>query len=523
LTLAILLLAIWLVWQLLARGRTMQGLAGAGWALVAIVLAGLYFGAPLQVLSGVNAFTMIVSRAVLASIGTGDPAMGSRAGDPSFSQGDASDAEIRMFADRYWRTFVFTPWSVAALGDPQTGQRYGEELLAKQAGQPSNFEADFQGASPQARIWYSGRFGGSRFWIALVALIVVLLNSVLYLVIAGAVVVTQLALVILLMLAPLFLLVGVQPGTGRRMLVRWAELAVGTLLVRVLSAAFVAVLLVLSGIVDEVGSASWLVSSGLQLALVVAAFVYRRPFLRIFGQVAVPRVVSSHAGHRRTAQTAHRGMDWLARRVAGRPGEGGGAARVVRGRAAVAAPRPTVAQVAGGAGMALLALEAGKVGLRAAARANRALQNLSTSFVLDGPRTAPRPIFFGTAARSLPAPRVSPTPGGPPASGSPPAPSRPPTSAVGRPPRPAAGRSYRHARTGETFTIGSSKIVLPGARQGARRRERPVSRRTYLNVRTGETVRVSSRIVLPGHWSPAVRTVSSGRIVLPGAWRESRP
>jgi hypothetical protein len=487
LALALLLLAIWLAWQLLARRRTLHGLQGVGWALAALVLGGLYISAPAQVLGAVDGFTTAVSRQVLAAIGTGDPAMSARAGDPSFSQGDATDAELRMFADRYWRTFVFTPWSVAALGDAGSGQRYGEELLAKQAEQPSNFDADFKGAPQQAQTWYSGRFGGSRLVIVLAALVVVVLASVLYLVIAGTVVVAQLALVMLLMLAPLFLLVGIQPGTGRRMLIRWAELAAGALMLRILSAAFAAVLLVLSGMINQIASVNWLVASGLQVALVVAAFVYRKPFLRIFGQVASPRLTISHVSHPRTARALHSGTDWVAGELQRR--WGGGVSGAARGKAGAAAGRTvqgrtatatagkagaTVVTGVSGVGLALAALEAGKLGVRTTARATRALQGATSPLVLGGGGTPLRPSLPGAPSRRVPilqrAPAVPAQPATPASSktggggstrrsSSSPNGSRSRSTSSAKP----SGRSYTNHRTGETVKVSSSKIVLPGA------------------------------------------------------------
>jgi hypothetical protein len=229
---ALALLAIGLTWQLLVRRRTMQGLQGAGWAVAALAAAAVYFAAPAQVLGAVDGFTGDLSRALLASIGAADPGLATRSGNPSFSQGDPADAELRMFADRYWRTFVFEPWSVASLGDPVSGQRYGEELLAKQSNLPSNFDADFGGASDQAKAWYSGRYGGYRLILVVLALVAVLIASVLCVVVAGTVLMAQLALLLLLMVAPLILLVGVHPGVGRRILVRLLELAAGALLIR---------------------------------------------------------------------------------------------------------------------------------------------------------------------------------------------------------------------------------------------------------------------------------------------------
>jgi hypothetical protein len=483
---ALALLAIWLVWHVLARRRTMHGLQGAGWAAAAVAVAGVYFAAPAQVLGSVDGFTGDLSRALLASIGTADPGLANRSANPSFSQGDPADAELRLFADRYWRTFVYEPWGVASLGDPASGQRYGEELLAKQSNLPSNFDADFAGAPAQAQTWYSGRYGGYRLILVVLALVAVVLASVLCLVVAGTVVVSQLALLLLMMVAPLVLLAGIHPGAGRRMLTRLAEMAAGALLVRVLSAAFLAVLLVLSGLLDQAGSpfqggdavvagGSWVVAAGLQVALLAAAFVYRKPFLRVFGQVASPRLALQHASEPGPARAVHSGMDWAARQVqqrgrrqvaqaaTGRTAGSAGKSVAGRGAAVTAGKAARVATTVNPAGVALLALEAGKVGVRLAARGTRAMQGAAAPLVVGSARTPAKPSFSGSAPRRLPifdtAPAPTPKAG---ANGGPP------------PPRPRhesrpAGRTYTHHRSGETTTLATKRIVLPGAWREARR------------------------------------------------------
>jgi hypothetical protein len=454
---ALVLVGIWLTWHLLLRRRTMLGLQGGAWAIVAVVAAGAYFAAPVQLMSGLNSFTADISRSVLGAVGGADPRMVGRGGDPSFSQGDPGDAELRVFVDRYWRTFVFTPWSVAALGDVQDGQRYGEELLAKQAGRPSNFDSDFRNAPQSAQDWYAGKQGGQRLAIVSMALVVIILASILFLLIAGAVVVAQLAFLLLLMVAPLFLLAGIQPGMGRRLLIRWGELAAGALLLRVLSSCFLAVLVVLSGIVTDVGSAAgWGVAAGLQLALMVAAIVYRKPFLRVFGQVASPRLgpAMSHVSHSRPAEMLHGYLD----RRAGRLRRAGSSST----RAAIGA-RAATAAAGGPAGVALTVLEAGKMGVRAPAHATRRLQDAVAPFLLDGRSGAPpRPRFVRTGHRPAPSGSDSGrsrSRATPPRTGG----KQPP------PPTPPEGHTYTNHRTGSSVTVSSSKILLPNGWSRVRR------------------------------------------------------
>ncbi|HKA51219.1 MAG TPA: type IV secretion system protein [Candidatus Dormibacteraeota bacterium] len=383
---ALVLGGLWLVWHLLIRRRTMYSFQGVAWALVAMIAAGVYFAAPVGIMSAANNFSAAASREMLSAIGTGDPKMAGRSSDPSFSQGDGSDAELRIFVDRYWRTYVFKPWSVAAFGDVNTGQRYGEELLAKWAGQPNNFDADFKNAPQSAQDWYGGSRGGDRFAIVAVALVVAVMASILFLLIAGAVVVAQFGLLILLMVAPLFLLVGVHPGTGRRLLVRWAELAAAALLIRVLSAALLALVLVLSGLIAQIPN--WGVAAALEVALVITAFIYRKPFLRVFGQVATPRL--DFLSDQRAATTVASGTSWVMGKLARQPitaaaatsarAQTAAATAATGSKAAMTGGTATAAATAGTAAMAAAAAEAGKLGRKKALAAVGGAQKLADGF-----------------------------------------------------------------------------------------------------------------------------------------------
>lgn len=408
---ALVLGGLWLVWHLLIRRRTMYSFQGVAWALVAMVAAGVYFAAPVGVMSAANNLSAAASREMLSAIGTGDPKMASRSSDPSFSQGDPSDAELRIFVDRYWRTFVFKPWSVAALGDVSTGQRYGEELLAKWSGQPSNFDADFKNAPQSAQDWYGGSRGGDRFAIVAVALVVAVMASILFLLIAGAVVVAQFGLLILLMVAPLFLLVGVHPGMGRRLLVRWAELVAAALLIRVLCAALLALVLVLSGLIAEIPN--WGVAAALEVALVVTAFIYRKPFLRVFGQVATPRL--DFLSDPRTASAVQSGTNWVVGKLGRQPVTAAAAssarAQTAAATAASGARAATAGRTAGAsaasAGTAALAAaaEAGKIGRKTASAAVSGAQTPAAEFDGRGLSTSPS---AADGRRPEPPPRDSP-------------------------------------------------------------------------------------------------------------------
>jgi hypothetical protein len=222
------------------------------------------------------------------------------------------------------------------------------------------------------------------------------------------------------------------------------------------------------------------VAAGLQLALAVAALVYRKPFMRIFGQVASPRLAMSHVSHPGKAQLTHRGMDWVAGQIHRRWGGGAPRTSVSGGTAAATAARASRSRATAGgqltpstvgrmspAGAALLAVEAGKLGVRAAARATHSLQRQSGHFVMGPSSTPPRPAFRSAPKRSYPL-WVPATPAATPSSGSDggeDAKELRRQSPLRQPKRRPAGRqrTYVHHGSGETVTVTSSKIVLPSS------------------------------------------------------------
>jgi hypothetical protein len=324
----LLLVGAWLLWVMILRRRASQGFEGIAWVVLAMAVSAVYFSSPSTVMSGVDDFASTFSMVMLGATSGADPSMSgqTRPNDPTLRAGDAGSAELRLFSDRFWHNFVYVPWTTAQFGqaDPagSNGTSLGEELLQKQSGQNSNFDNDL-GNNKDAHDWYTGKEGLNRLVIAGLALVVVVLAAVLFVIIAGAVLVAQVGLLLLMMVAPLFFIVGIHPS-GRRLFIRWLELVAGVLAVRLLYAALLGVLIVLSGVVTQAADqVSWLLGAVLQVALIVAILIYRKPFMAIFAQVGTPKGVMSHIGGSKAAEAASgavsRAQGWIGRQAMGSP------------------------------------------------------------------------------------------------------------------------------------------------------------------------------------------------------------
>jgi hypothetical protein len=322
--------AVWVVWHGLARRRTLLASEGIAWTVVAMSVALIFFAAPKAVLDGVNTITTTISRGALGALAqiSPDPELDDGLGQRETYGGDAADNSLRRTADELWRTAAYQPWAIMELGSMDVAREvqpdqavapgeqplsYGERLLAARTFSPAELERlaagevtyeelraekltqltelrdDLAQHHPDAIPWLNGERSGERVGIAALALVTSLFFGGLILLLAGAVLVTQLGVLLLAATAPLFLLLGVVPGRGRLVTVRWIELFVSLAIKRVLFGVVLAIVLVLSGVlIGATSSLGWGISIALQIGLVACVFVYRRAFANLFTSTSIP-------------------------------------------------------------------------------------------------------------------------------------------------------------------------------------------------------------------------------------------
>src|SRR5699024_4494576 len=139
---------------------------------------------------------------------------------------------------------------------------------------------------------------GSRLGVATLSLFASVFAGGLILAGSVALIVLKIAFLLLFLLAPIFLLIGIHPGYGRMVLLRWAELILGLLLKQIFIVLLIALLVMCYGMVMST-SLGW----GLQMILLalftLALFIYRKLFAHLFSSVNAntftSRVVSDAA------------------------------------------------------------------------------------------------------------------------------------------------------------------------------------------------------------------------------------
>ncbi|SIO84185.1 type IV secretion system protein [Nocardiopsis sp. JB363] len=324
--------AIWLGWFGLIRKRMTLTIESTVWMVAATALGMWILINPAQVMglgsSLVNSGTQLVTSAVgQVPYGGGSASCPAGAEPPERADWESeADFQVRRNADMMWSSLVCQPWVAGQFGSgpfassavedhavdlmasqgvsriEQQQIRDGEvdanTLIADKQEAYESISADVEEYYPSVYPLYSGQDQGSRLGVATLALFASVFAGGLILAGSVALIVLKIGFMLLFMLSPIFLLIGIHPGYGRMVLLRWVELMVGFLLKQIFVVLLIALLVMSYGIVMST-SLGW----GLQMILLalftLALFIYRKTFAYLFASVNAntftSRVVSDAA------------------------------------------------------------------------------------------------------------------------------------------------------------------------------------------------------------------------------------
>ncbi|HUB42790.1 MAG TPA: type IV secretion system protein [Streptosporangiaceae bacterium] len=410
LAVVVILGAIWLAWQGLIRKRGTRTIEGTIWMIVACAAALFLIGKPADVTGlgrGVSdgiSQALNVAFAKLPSPGPsscvpvqkGDPDV-----QPSSYSYTSGSTVVDQNADELWTVLVCKPWLVGEFGTsaystgsgkPTLVNTYGRSLLwaqaiavnekptsaliqAKQAAY-AGIASSIKANDPSIYPLFQGNEWTTRLEVAFAALFAAVVAGVLVLLIAVTLILLKLSFLLLLIVGPFFLLIGVHPGFGRVVALRWVEMLIGVLLKQAAVALVLSLLLYCYALIMGASDAvlPWALKI-LMIALVtVAAFIYRRPFQHLFSAVGYGVIGSQERAEvdlARAAATAR--TNTVNAATAALPGfaayRAGRWARRNPGQAASLA----MAAASGGAAASVAAgLQPGEAGADGTARANGA-------------------------------------------------------------------------------------------------------------------------------------------------------
>jgi hypothetical protein len=317
--------AIWLAWQGLVRKRATRTIEGTIWMVIACAAAIWLIGQP-QDFTTVgttvsNGVTSVLNTAFdKLPAGNDSNCLPVQAGDPqspatanySF---DTGNGLVDENANELWSVLICKPWLEGEFGTTQYAQlgtaaartnlidEYGRNLLWAQAfatnEQPtaaltqakqavySGISKNLQTQNPAAYALFQGNQWTTRLEIAFFALFAAVAAGLLVLLIALTLIILKLGFLLLLVAGPFFLIVGVHPGFGRVIAIRWFEMLVGVLLKQVAVALVLSILLYCYTLI--MGQPDQVLPWGLKIMMIslvtVAVFIYRKPFQHLFSSV----------------------------------------------------------------------------------------------------------------------------------------------------------------------------------------------------------------------------------------------
>ncbi|MEV4471681.1 type IV secretion system protein [Nonomuraea sp. NPDC049504] len=319
--------AIWLAWYGLIRKRATTTAEGVIWMVLAVTVAVWFFSRPGD-FTGLGKVVTDKTGEVVNSAFAGLPGAG---GASCLQPPGQADAQVRaggyaqtgtpgvdQNADALWSTLVCKPWLVGQFGtaDPQQPivRDWGRKVLEMQsvpqavAGQAAPDvgarQSEYADLADKLRndpryATFSGRDWSNRLGVAVGAFIAALVAGLLIFLVAVSLLVLKVGFLLLLILGPIFLLIGVHPGSGRIIAMRWVEMLIGTLLRQAVLTIVLSVLVYGYALIISTAM-PWGMQVLFMALLTIAVFFYRRPFQHLFasmsGHTVATRMLGEAAG-----------------------------------------------------------------------------------------------------------------------------------------------------------------------------------------------------------------------------------
>ncbi|MEU7912643.1 type IV secretion system protein, partial [Microbispora bryophytorum] len=310
--------AIWLAWYGLIRKRATTTTEGVIWMVLAVTVAIWFFSRPGD-FTGLGKTVTDKTGEIVNSAFSGLPGAGGASCLPmkETAPGEVPSAPtaggygrqgtpgVEQNADALWSVLVCKPWLMGEFGtaDPDAGlvKGLGAKLLNLQAIDAAEQAADQTPASDShqqrfeeevakpmqstpAYFLFQGKDWTSRLGISIGAFIAAMVAGLLIFLVAVSLLVLKVGFLLLLMLGPVFLLIGVHPGSGRIIAMRWVEMLVGTLLRQAVLALVLGILVYGYALIIST-SLPWGMQILFMALLTIAVFFYRRPFQHLFASM----------------------------------------------------------------------------------------------------------------------------------------------------------------------------------------------------------------------------------------------
>jgi hypothetical protein len=245
---------------------------------------------------------------------------------------NAARTSVRQIQCTLWYSFMYTPWVIGqygvspsetdntiltdgypnktgdidplvsipkdiGLGNGSTPGNWPLYQLDNKVNYPGSNESDQEkamlnvAASQLYKADPNGTWKGTssmnRVTTATLAMISALGAGAMIAIISMSMIVLQIGVVILTLFAPLFLLVGVHPGFGRRIALGWLESLAGLAMKRIVLSVLLAVMLVFySAVLSASASIDWLISMIMVIAVSIGGITYKDQLTTMFSRIS---------------------------------------------------------------------------------------------------------------------------------------------------------------------------------------------------------------------------------------------
>ncbi|MBB6170732.1 hypothetical protein HNR23_000792 [Nocardiopsis mwathae] len=337
---AVIIGALWMGWNGLAKKRATMAVEGAVWMVASTTAAIWILSAPGNALHLGQTTALAGSNVVYSTVaGAGSPDDERRPSCPHVPRGlgglavdalegsewwpwskdnasgkgaPARDEMIKRNSNAMWAGFLCKPWLAGQFGTSDKSgslsREYGYDLLASQAVTRTGQHYIDSGATDEQAVMemkqkkyeeiageveeesrgvyaiLSGERPEARLAIAILALVASVSAGTLVFAVALAVIVLQVVFTLMILVSPFFFLLGVHPGGGRILLMRWVEITLGVLIKQIIAQFLLILIVGLFATVLE-SALPWGAQMVVLTLVSIAAVLYRKRLTNIAVQL----------------------------------------------------------------------------------------------------------------------------------------------------------------------------------------------------------------------------------------------
>jgi len=326
----------WAGWRLIVHQRGSQAMGGIVWIVAVLAIGIAFVNNPRGFVETPQGYATEFQGSLFSGIaGVATPSGGDYYGRTAPSFGGPAPVDVqRRIQDQIWRVAIHEPWRYTVFPSLEIADEYGEVLLADRSDENVQqiWEAIGRDDERAAEV-FAGRESSDRMFGATMTFLAAIPIAVTISVLAVSLIVLTYAFVILTMLAALFLLIGIHPGSGRDALAGWFDMWFGVLVKQVMITALLAALITaLTFAAANVGLQGWFFTVTIYTGLCITLLIFRKPLQNLLASGFGPAGGGDESGREYQQRSRPAAAAAKAGRTVRNVAAAGFAVRALRGR-----------------------------------------------------------------------------------------------------------------------------------------------------------------------------------------------